>query len=278
MSKSYASHAESSHGSLKKMIRPLFHFIIAGIQLYGFWKLRSYHYQTANTVRSLENAVNYGVAHIEDSLRVTADLGLKRSLPAMRDWAAGPDFLLEAIYHVKTEVPAVIVECGSGVSTIVLARCVQRNGIGHVYSFEHLPDHAERIRQELAEQGLTEFATVLTTPLIEHAINNDRWLWYDFESLPQRNIDLLVIDGPPGNTCRLARYPAGPLMFKYLSPCAAVFLDDAHRSDECEILKRWSKEFPVYEQQVRATRRGCAVLKKKPQEEDAAMQRTIAAA
>ena len=240
---------------------------LLAIQLYGFWKIRAYCYYLAAETNSLERTANSGVAHIEDSLRLYTELNLTRSLPAMRDWAAGPDFLLELALHVKTQKPRVIVECGSGGSTIVLARCAEMNVIGHVYTFEHLPDFANKTRQELARHGLAAYATVVTAPLLRHDINSEQWSWYSIQTLPPEKIDLLVIDGPPAHTGHLARYPAGPLLFKHLSPNATVFLDDAYRGEEREILERWGIEFPEYHQQLRATQKGCAILQKETQEE-----------
>ena len=56
---------------------------------------------------------------------------------------------------------------------------------------------------------------------------------------------MLVIDGPPQAAGTQARYPAGPLLFPRLAPGAAVYLDDAARSDEQAILRRWRSEFPL---------------------------------
>ena len=257
----------------------LFLLLLSGLlalQLYGFWKLRASHRLLRTDISSLERTINSGIGHIEDSLRLSSELRLTRSLPPLRDWAARPDLLLELTHHIQTEQPKVIVECGSGGSTVVLARCVEMNGIGHVYSLEHSPEYADKTRQEIARHQLASFATVFTAPLRRYDINGEQWLWYSFETLPADKIDLLVIDGPPGSTGYLARYPAGALLFKDLSMHAAVFLDDADRSDEREILRRWSLEFPAYQQQLRATRYGCAVLRKEIQERGlASMQRAV---
>ena len=85
--------------------------------------------------------------------------------------------------------------------------------------------------------------------------------WYALEGLPQTGIDLLVIDGPPAEIRKLARYPAGPLLFKYLNPGSSVFLDDASRQDEKTILKIWLQEFPTLKQKFLAKcEKGCALL------------------
>ena len=55
-------------------------------------------------------------------------------------------------------------------------------------------------------------------------------------------IDLLVVDGPPGLLRPQARYPALPVLRERLSPGASILLDDTHRADEREIVRRWLDE------------------------------------
>ena len=154
-----------------------------------------------------------------------------------------------------------MVECSSGTSTLVLARCMQLNGAGMVFSLEHDPGYARLTRAQLRRHGLEDWAQVLDAPLRPHPLDGEKWPWYDISALPATlEIDLLVIDGPPQATRSLARYPAGPLLFKSLGRGASVFLDDAARPDERTVLLRWQKEFPALDQSNRPCEKGCAVL------------------
>ena len=189
------------------------------------------------------------------------ELNLQRSLPATRGWAASPDFLLELARHARSARPAMVVECSSGTSTLVLARCMQLNGGGKVISLEHNAEYAAATREQLRRHGLEDWALVLHAPLLPHELGQEKWPWYDVSDLPDGlTIDMLVIDGPPQATRSLARYPAGPLLFPALERGARVFLDDAARPDERAMLQRWQKEFPALEQSSRACEKGCAVL------------------
>ena len=132
---------------------------------------------------------------------------------------------------------------------MVLARCMQINGGGHVYSLEHDPIFAAKTRTELARHGLADWATVLDAPLVTHRLAGGSWPWYDITDLPEQAIDLLVIDGPPYSTHTLARYPGGPVLFPRLAAGASVFMDDAAREAEQEILRLWSAEFPDWKQE-----------------------------
>jgi predicted O-methyltransferase YrrM len=186
-------------------------------------------------------------------------LALKHSLPATRGWAASPDFLREIEVHALQSRPNVIVECGSGVSTVILARCMQLNGAGHVYCLEHLPEFAEKTRWDVRRHGLEDWASVLTAPLRQYELRGETILWYSTEKLPQTQIDMLLVDGPPEETGKLARYPAA-LLFERLSPGAAVFLDDADRVQERTIVQLWVQEFSDFRREHRSSETGCAIL------------------
>ena len=66
-----------------------------------------------------------------------------------------------------------------------------------------------------------------------------------------------MIDGPPYSIGRLARYPAGPMLFDKLTDGGTVFLDDADRVEETEICDRWAKEFPALDMQAEFCEKGC---------------------
>ena len=141
--------------------------------------------------------------------------------------------------------PANILECSCGTSTVVLARCAQLNSHGHIYSLESDPKFAEITRQELCRHGLESFATILYAPLTQHDIDDVIRQWYSLDTLPDFPIDMLVIDGPPSISDPLARFPAGPMLIGRMTKGGAIFLDDADRLGEREIVSRWQESFPT---------------------------------
>lgn len=231
------------------------------IALYMLHKLRLVHI-LLHDVKDQSHHENAGLFRQMEALQgLYVELDLKRSLPPTRGWAASPDFLLELARHARSAKPVTVVECSSGTSTLVLARCMQLNGAGMVFSLEHDAEYARSTRAQLRRHGLEDWAQVLDAPLRPHVLNDEKWPWYDISGLPARlEIDLLVIDGPPQATRKLARYPAGPLLFRSLAGGASVFLDDAGRPDERTVLLRWQKEFPALDQSSRPCEKGCAVL------------------
>jgi predicted O-methyltransferase YrrM len=192
-------------------------------------------------------------------------LGLRRSLPLTRGWAASPDFLQELAAHALDERPTCVVECSSGTSTLVLARCMQINGAGKVYSLEHDAAYARRTRRQLQLHGLTQWAEVVDAPLRTQFFGGREQSWYDYTGLPDKlAFDMIVIDGPPQETGKEARYPAGPALFPRLAAGAAVFLDDAARPGERAALKRWADEFSDLDIQSLPCEKGAAVLRYRP--------------
>lgn len=229
--------------------------------LYTLHKLRNVHlllHQARDEAR--QDAA--GVFRQMEALQgLYVELGLQHSLPPTRGWAASPDFLLELVRHARGSVPQHVVECSSGASTLVLARCMQLNGAGKVYSLEHDAHYADQTRAQLRRHGLSDWAEVIDAPLRRHAIDGTDWLWYAHEALPPGlEIDMLVIDGPPQDTGALARYPAGPQLFDRLSPRGSVFLDDAARPDERAIVQRWQREHPHLALTLLPCEKGCAML------------------
>ena len=190
---------------------------------------------------------------------IQAKLGLSQPLPYTPDWSAAPDFIALIVEHALQAKPEIIVECSSGLTTLVLARCCQLNGRGRVISLENGEEYAEKTRQQLKEFRLEDYAQVLFAPL--QKVNLDRdYDWYSLEMLPEVSIDMLVLDGPPGFIQKNSRYPALPLMFDKFSEQATVFLDDAAREDEKELVAQWQVEFSGVEHEYLEFERGCSVL------------------
>lgn len=190
------------------------------------------------------------------------DLKPGMSLPPTRGWAGSPDFLKEVASHILNNKPATIVECSSGVSSIVIAWCLRQNGHGHAYSLEHAPEYADATRKLLVRNGLDQWVTIIDAPLIETTTDLGKQPWYDISGLDVDRIDTLVIDGPPANTARLARYPAGPILFNKLSAIGTVLLDDANRPDEREMTDRWMAAFGFSKINKPLTEKGLVILQK----------------
>ena len=187
-------------------------------------------------------------------------LGLDQSLPYTADWSAAADFIELIVEHGLQAKPEVIVEWSSGLTTLVMARCCQINQKGRVISLENGEEYAEKTRQQLKVFGLEEYAQVIHAPLVKVVLDRE-YDWYSLKSLPEVSIDMLVIDGPSGFIQKNSRYPALPLLFDKFSDQARVFLDDAARDDEKELVEQWQSEFSGVGYEYLGLERGCSVLK-----------------
>lgn len=185
-------------------------------------------------------------------------------LPDMRGWAESPDYMKRITQAILQDKPELVVELGSGVSTLVIAYALQRAGRGRVVSLEHDQAYAAPNQEMLHLHGLENVATIIHAPLRELALGNETWQWYDASPLPHEEpIDLLLVDGPPAAPKTLSRYPALPLLFDRLRDGARIFLDDGSRQDEQLTVQRWRQEFPALDCEFLEVEKGAFELRKR---------------
>lgn len=195
-------------------------------------------------------------------------LPLRRPLPYMTGWAATPELALELHERIVEDRPTSIVELGSGITTLICAYTLEREGIdGRVVSFDHDEPYAQQTRRQLADHGLQDRAEVRSAPLTDWSARDVTDRWYDLGSLEGlREVDLLVVDGPPLREGLLARHPALPVLIGALSERGVVVLHDTRREEETETVRRWLAEFPEFHAETRWTEKGITVLRRKTAE------------
>jgi predicted O-methyltransferase YrrM len=200
---------------------------------------------------------------LEALISITSILPLRHPLPPMRGWAISPDFGVLLISEILKKKPRLVLELGSGVSTLLTGYCLEKTGRGRVISFDHDEKYCVQSRERIREHGLGDIAEIVHVPLREVQLNQQSWDWYDATRIdPGVKIDLLVVDGPPGQIQDISRYPALPLLRKYLSDDAVILLDDAGRPDEKIILDMWAREFPDFLHECIPAEKGAAVLRR----------------
>ena len=157
-------------------------------------------------------------------------------------WAADPVTVHNAVRLVVETRPGLVVECGSGNSTVVIARCLRALGRGRIISLDHDPAYARRTTELLRLHGVDDLATVVAAPLVVRQADGQVVQWYgpQYEPLLQEPIDVLLVDGPPGASSKLSRYPAVPILQSHLAPTCSILLDDGDRVDERTIAPLWA--------------------------------------
>lgn len=175
----------------------------------------------------------------------------------------------DIVLHGRTRV----VELGSGISTVLLARLLNQRHPGGGFRFaavEHDASWARWVREQLDREGTGADVAVIHAPLVAHPHAEAALTWYDdavltdglARALRGDPIDLLLVDGPPAYAPGqgMARYPALPALVDRLAPGATVVLDDAERPGEQEILRRWEHDTGL-EFDRRTDRAGVAVTR-----------------
>jgi predicted O-methyltransferase YrrM len=169
---------------------------------------------------------------------------IDREMPAPVGFAASPRTLLRLV-DISLSLPhnRLILECGSGTSTVWLAHACRRAGRGRVVALEHMEKYAQLTRESLARNGLEAWAEVRSSPLEPVVVGEQTFSWYSTSTWADlQNVHLLFVDGPPGRVGPRSRYPAFPLLAASLAEGAVVALDDTQRADEREVGKSWLHE------------------------------------
>lgn len=167
------------------------------------------------------------------------------ALPAVAGWAMEPTSLVELVNLISRLRPNLVVECGSGTSTLWIAYALRRNGNGRVVALDHHAEYAAATASVIDEHGLSQWAQVQHAPLSPTLTPRGEMPWYSADLAGLENIELLVVDGPPKATGELARYPALPVLADRLAPGARILFDDADRPDEEAALEAWRETYEL---------------------------------
>ncbi|MCR6648032.1 MAG: class I SAM-dependent methyltransferase [Cellulomonas sp.] len=177
---------------------------------------------------------------VEALLQIIPGLEERRALlPPTGRWAMDARSVAHLLDLVRAQRPGLVVELGSGTSSVWLGYELTRIG-GRLTSVDHDEVFAGLTREALTRHGLTEVAEVRVAPLTDL----DDSVWYDRDALADLDaIDLLIVDGPPGSLGERVRSAAMPFFAERLAPGALVLLDDSDRPDEAAIAQEWAEEF-----------------------------------
>jgi predicted O-methyltransferase YrrM len=193
-----------------------------------------------------------GLFQIQNAMRGEA------VLKPMRGWALSPDAMACVLADLQKRTMPTIIEFGSGQSTIVIAAALKHHG-GRLISVEHDPDYSKTIQEQAAACRVSDMIEFVHSPLIgEESAPHGRS--YDLTALPNVQVDVALIDGPPimnGTYTRLS-----PLRWavQHLTQAGSVFLDDAARESERLCIHVLQREFPNLKTTNRITEKGLLEL------------------
>ena len=189
----------------------------------------------------------------EAFIQLTKLLDFKASIPPTRSWAASPDLLLTIADTIKQYRPGLVVELGSGVSTLVAAK----SGARKVISIDNSEEFGGKTVTMIKDHKVRG-VEVRIAPLQPYANGST---WYDTSKIKDlKKIDLLIIDGPPGSKNPEARYPALAELKDKLSAKAVVIIDDVHREGERKLAEDFAKALPNHHLVILDHEKGTAVI------------------
>jgi hypothetical protein len=159
-------------------------------------------------------------------------------------WALGPrslDRILELVGRLR---PKVILEFGSGISTVALALAISRGEQPdrRVISLEQDEAHGETTQRMLRDHGLDGFATVVVTPLVSEMVEGRLSTTYAVSQELRSAVgadrpDLIVVDGPAAEAG--GRFATIPVAHQF-TDSAYFVLDDALRDSELAAAAEWA--------------------------------------
>lgn len=219
--------------------------------------------QTLELNRQLNEDLNRGFSQQESFLQLMHFIKPAFPLPHTRGWAASPDFLGLVFKYILLHKPSVIMELGSGTSTLYTGHLLKAQQMkASLISLDHDPVYASMTRENISRAGLGELVRIYDCPIGTVRIGGRDWQWYSLANIQVPGLDMLIVDGPIGSLQRKARYPALPILYEKLKPGAFIFLDDYNRPDEQELVADWLREFP-----------GLSLMHEMPAEKGAAILR-----
>jgi hypothetical protein len=147
-------------------------------------------------------------------------------------------------------------------------------------ALEHLPEFYDQTQNLLRANRLQDSLELVLAPLAPIEIAGASYGYYACDAaLAELTSELTavsgplrilaLVDGPPGATNPLARYPALHFLIKHLPHAGLdLLMDDTIRSDEQQILLRWKEELTAlgreFTQKTYPFEKGACLLRVEP--------------
>jgi predicted O-methyltransferase YrrM len=197
---------------------------------------------------------------VEATIQLESIYGFNHPLPPSRSWAVSPDLIVEILNQIRDNQPKLIVELGSGLSTVWIARMLEREGCGKLVSIDHDAKFAQKTSEQLAIHKLGAHVDLRVGALEKQAWGDETQNWYPKSLLDGiEKIDLLLVDGPPKNDSGTYRWPAMWELESRMNSRAVIILDDVIRQEEADLAKAWA-EFGKYKLEIKNLEKRAGIL------------------
>lgn len=197
---------------------------------------------------------------IEACLNLHSILAGGLELPPMHGWPISPDFALLLVRQVQHTHYDLIIEFGSGTSTVLIAEALRKKSPhasrqSRYVAFEHLEPYFEQVHGQLRQRQLDALVRIHLAPLQPYQASDGRsYPYYDCHAVLAQSAQavhqgarvLVLVDGPPASTGEHARWPAFEVVTAALASANVdlaldFLLDDYIRQDEQEIAASWEQ-------------------------------------
>jgi len=212
--------------------------------------------------RTVKSEMLNAAQQLEAFMGVQNYLNHGEHLPGMHGWPISPDFALYLVELIDGNDYDLILEFGSGTSTVVIAKALariarQQHGKPSTVqvAFEHLEQYHAQTQANLRNAGLLEAVQLEFAPLADFkALNGTAYSYYSCHAALHKLAEqlssgikiLIIVDGPPASIGKHARYPAVPsVLASFKGAHIDILLDDYIREDEKEIVQLWLKDIEV---------------------------------
>ena len=201
-------------------------------------------------------------ALLESYLQLQRLVPMPLPMPRPGAWAASEDLLLWLVGDVLERRPRVVLDLGSGQSSVWMAGAMRAAGYdGIVIGVDHDAGYAAATEDLGRRQGVSPWLRVVHAPLAQLTVDGRECWWYDVAALEGiEGVGLMCVDGPPSVDEPEARWPALPLLRDRLEPSARVVLDDMVREGEQAVAADWESRFPDLRAQRLDFEKGALIL------------------
>jgi hypothetical protein len=150
-------------------------------------------------------------------------------------WSGLSAYLMACLQHADKS-SGYILECGSGLSTILMGIIAKSKGI-HIISLENSGKWEKRTSWYLKHFNLNN-ASILFSPIVDRGT----YQWYKIEehTFPEK-VSLVILDGPPGDI-KGGRTGFFPECKDLIAKDTIILVDDVERKEEMGMVIEFSKK------------------------------------
>lgn len=203
---------------------------------------------------STNRRVAVAVAGLEERIQTTSTLlsllGPQFPLPPVEQSDASPGVQLQLVLALLHGRPRLVLSCGAGTSTLVMALAVQKHRIGcRIVCLDHDAERASTVRGLLARHGVDTHVELRHAPVRRITQGPDLGAsWYDSSSLADLDgVDLVFVEGPPVSAGPRARHALWRELRRHLASDCTMVINDPNRVDETAPGGTWEDALPGFE-------------------------------